>query len=64
MKNKLMRVGLTCSDFKIGTSTGKLECTVIKVNYIYSDYTIETEYDLYSDELYKTMSLILKTFEI
>ncbi len=34
----------------------------VHVTYIYSNYTCEDEYEIYSDELYDTMYLLMKEF--
>jgi len=60
---RLMAVKRTERTITFNSIHSELRTTTIMVNYVYSDYSVETEEGVFSEELWETIDLIAKTFE-
>jgi len=65
MKKELIRIKIDhrTMDLSAGIYNFKGIAT-IKVDYIYSDYTVVTEEDMYNEEIWETMSIMLDILKI
>lgn len=58
MKKKLKKIKVCVQYWQVPN----MNCKLIKVDYIYSDYTIETEYEIYNPFLYEITLQLLKLY--